>query len=181
MIRAAIVLALVITGCGGGSHDSRFAVGSSRGMSLVGTWDATMSLAQPYQLELHDPGVKRICGTMAFVDNQFANVESAPRDSARQLGVYDLDLSLFGLRWLDKDSFPSAVTTATERDSNQIRARDSVIIVLNPGSQERIVLLGRYVRGDVTGEWRAQSSRGTAFGSFLLSPHDNTRQSAVCS
>jgi hypothetical protein len=116
---------------------------------------------------------------MAFVDNHFAGVESTPRDSTRQLGVYDLDLSLLGLRWLDKDSFPSAMTPIGS-DSNRVSARDSVVIVLNPGSQERIVLLGRYARGGVTGNWRAQSWRGTASGSFLLSPHVNTRQSAGC-
>ena len=180
-MRAVLAVALAVAGCGTGAHDARLALGSQGRMSPVGTWDATMSLTQPYQLELHDPGAKRICGTMAFVDNQFTSVESIARDNALQVGVYDLDLSLLGLHWLDENSFPSAVTTPVGSDGNLVRARDSVMIVLNPGSQERIVLLGRYQRGGIAGEWKAQSSRGTASGSFLLSPHSNTQRSTICS
>jgi len=181
VIRLGILLALVIAGCGSGAHDSRFALGGERGTRLVGTWDAALVLTRPYQLELHAPGVKRICGTMAFVDNHFARVELTPRDSPQQLGVYDLDLSLLGLRWLGEDSFPSAVTTPIVGQRDRVTASDSVMIVLNPGSQERVVLLGRYARGGVTGDWTAQSSRGTAAGSFLLSPHDKSRRTSVCS
>jgi hypothetical protein len=98
------------------------------------------------------------------------------------VGVYDLDLSLLGLNWLGDDSFPAAVATSVDDYRAPVNGvSDSVAIVLNPGSRERIVLLGRYSIGEIRGRWTAQSSRGTASGSFSLSPHVVARnQSPSC-
>jgi len=87
------------------------------------------------------------------------------------MGVYDLDLSLLGLNWLGDDSFPTAVATSVDDYSEPVSGvSDSVAIVLNPGSQERIVLLGRQRVDGIRGRWTAQSSRGTAADHFPLRP-----------
>jgi len=62
----------------------------------------------------------------------------------------------------------AAMQAAAMADS---AATDSVAIVLNPDSQERILLLGRYQANGIDGDWTAQSARGTATGSFSLRPH----------
>src|SRR5712691_7558122 len=64
-----------------------------------GAWDAQLSLHRPYQLELHEPAVKRICGTIGFVVNHYASSGSRAGDDSKHVGVYDLDLSLLGLNW----------------------------------------------------------------------------------
>ena len=182
-MRGAPMLALAIAACGGGSPETRFAVETQPRQSLVGAWDAQLSLIRPYQLELHQPAAKRICGTIGFVENHYARGGAVLAGNSPHLGVYDLDLSLLGLNWLDDNSFPTAVASAVDVDTARASlARDSVAIVLNPGSQERIVLLGRYDVEGISGGWIAQSSRGTASGSFFLKPHANARnRSPTCS
>ena len=178
-MRGTLALALTLAACGGGAPEKRLALETRSGQSLVGAWDAKLSLTRPYQLELHEPATKRICGTIGFVENHYA---TAVTDNSPHVGVYDLNLTLLGLDWLDDSSFPTVVATAVEdvRDAAS-RVSDSVVIVLNPGSTERIVLLGRYDVDGIRGQWTAQSTRGTASGSFSLTPHLNARdQSPRC-
>lgn len=178
-MRATFALALALAACEGVAPEKRLAVETRAGQSLVGAWDAKLSLTRPYQLEPHEPATKQICGTIGFVENHYA---TAATDNSPHVGVYDLNLTLLGLDWLDDSSFPTAVATSV----NDFRAPargvfDSVAIVLNPGSAERIVLLGRYDVAGIRGQWTAQSSRGTASGSFSLTPHFNARdRSPLC-
>ena len=180
-LKAALIV-VAIAACGGESADGRFARGTQPGQSPVGTWDATLSLSQPYQLQLHEPVTRRICGTIGFVENRAGRSASDLTDNTPHMGVYDLNLSLLGLDWLGDKSFPTAVATPGEPYASAAGTlRDSVRIVLNPGGQERIVLRGRYDLAGIRGAWTAQSSRGTASGSFWLTPHVNARaQSRSC-
>jgi hypothetical protein len=91
------------------------------------------------------------------------------------IGVYDLDLSALGLDWLGENAFPAALVSEVRPDTAGPTTPDTVAIVLNPGSPERIILLGRYDVQGIAGKWTAQSSRGTAAGSFSLTRHDNAR------
>jgi hypothetical protein len=176
MTRCAPMLVLALVACGSGSHERQFALETQPAQNLVGAWDATLSLARPYQLGLHEPAAKRICGTIGFVENHRARAGSGQTDDSPHLGVYDLHLALLGLDWLGDNSIPTAVATFVDDFRAPLnRVGDSVAIVLNPGSQERIVLLGRYEVEDIRGGWTAQSSRGTASGSFSLTPHVNER------
>jgi hypothetical protein len=178
-MRSIVALVLVLVGCGGGAPEKRLALETRPGQSLVGAWDAKLLLTRPYQLELHEPASRRICGTISFVENHYA---TAVTDYSPQVGVYDLDLELLGLGWLADASFPTAVATAVDDfRAPATLVSDSVAIVLNPGSAERIVLLGRYDVEGINGRWTAQSSRGTASGSFSLTPHFGARdQSPRC-
>jgi hypothetical protein len=116
------------------------------------------------------------------VENHYAKGASVLSGNAPSLGVYDLDLSLLGLNWLGDNSFPTVVANGFDAfTASGSLASDSVSIILNPGSQERIVLVGRHDVTGVNGQWIAQSSRGTAGGSFSLTPHTITRdQSPAC-
>jgi len=177
------LLALALVACGSGSAERRFALETQPGQNLVGTWDASLSLLHPYKLGLHEPAATRICGTIGFVGNRYPVGGSDQMGDAKHVGVYDLDLLRLGLNWLGDNSFPTAVATPVENLNARVGdGSDSVAIVLNPGSQERIVLFGRSSEGGIHGRWTAQSSRGTASGSFSLTPHGNAgNQPSGCS
>jgi hypothetical protein len=164
MSRSLIFLFAVVA-CGR-SLESSPAYGNSLSRNLVGAWDASLSLSKPYPLGL-GPKTRRICGTMGFVENHQGSDGSTGDDR----GVYDLDLSMLGLGWLDVPPYPIAVAGSNTDVDKSESSHDSVAIVLNPGSGERIVLLGRYDVGGINGKWTAQSARGTAMGFFLLSRH----------
>jgi hypothetical protein len=82
------------------------------------------------------------------------------------LGVYDLDLSRLGLAWNGDVTFPSALAVAPKEPTEE--GASLVTIVLNPGSRERIILIGNYDGRRLSGDWLAQSARGSASGSFYL-------------
>jgi len=177
------LFALALVACGSGSAERRLAVETEPAPSLVGTWDASLFLIRPYQLGLREPAATRICGTIGFVENRYPADGTGQTADSKHVGVYDLELSRLGLNWLDDSSFPAAVaTTVYDVDARVAAVSDSIAIVLNPGSQERIVLLGRSGIAGIAGLWTAQSSRGTASGSFSLTPHVNAgNQSPSCS
>ena len=163
MLRRLICLVAVIA-CGRGSPERPRMHDDSLRRNLVGAWDARMSLLKPYPLGA-SPGARQICGTLGFVENHHAEDQSSDDDR----GVYDLDLSQLGLGWVDVPAYPIALATLSPNKAES--SRDSVAIVLNPGSGERILLIGRYDVDGINGNWTAQSARGTAMGVFLLSPH----------
>ena len=140
---------------------------------LVGLWDAKMSLAQAYPLEPDAPAAREVCGTLGFVENHGRVDGGTDSDTPVQIGVYDLALKRIGLEWNGESSFPAAIASRALGDDSvhRLGVGDSLRIVLNPGSNERIVLLGRYEVRGIEGEWTAQSARGTAGGPFSMRPH----------
>ena len=168
------LLVWAIVACGNGRSEQRFAVDAQLGRSLVGAWDAKLSLVRPYPLEPDEPAATRICGTIGFVENHYARGVRALVGEQPHVGVYDLDLRALGLNWQDESVFPAAVVSDGGPEAvGATSAPDTVAIVLNPGSTERIVLLGRYDVQGIDGQWTAQSARGTASGSFTLRKHDS--------
>jgi hypothetical protein len=177
-MRSVPAIALALVACGAGTEERDVPLETQTGQALVGAWDARLAISQPYQLALHEPAARRICGTIGFVDNRYGNPESVRTDKPH-MGVYDMDLSLLGLDWLDNQSFPIAVASVVDAHTPRAgTARDSVRIVLNPGGQEKIILRGLYDVAEISGAWTAQSPRGTASGSFWMTPHLNARASA---
>lgn len=177
MIPRAVALLFAVLACGGVQRETQAAADSVAGQSLVGAWDARLSLTRPYPLGLSQPAARKICGTIGFVENHRAS--GSDTDGVPSVGVYDLDLSRLGLDWLNDNSFPTAVASEP-RDSHpglSGQLPDSVAIVLKSGSSERIVLRGRHDRAGIDGDWTAQSARGTAAGSFSLRPHNEARPS----
>ena len=146
---------------------------------LVGVWDATMSLFQPYPLERNAPGAREVCGTLGFVENHGRVDGATESDAPLQIGVYDIALKRIGLEWNGEPAFPVAVASRTLGYDSVRRsgAGDAIRIVLNPGSDERIVLLGWLDPRGIEGEWTAQSARGTASGIFSMHPHSSGRSS----
>jgi len=175
MIPRALVLLSAVVACGGVQRETRIAAESASSQSLVGAWDARLSLTRPYPLGLSQPAARKICGTIGFVENH--RVSRSDTDGVPSVGVYDLDLSRLGLDWLSDNSFPTAVASGPRDPARHASGQlpDSVTIVLNPGSSERIVLLGRHDVAGIDGDWTAQSARGTATGSFALRPHNKSR------
>src|SRR3982750_2893731 len=173
MMSRELALAFALLACNGSPRETQTITEAASAASLTGAWDAKLSLTRPYPLGLSAPASRLICGTIGFVENRRADLSH----EIPSVGVYDLDLSLLGLNWLGDESFPNAV--ATTPNGTVARADlsqpDSVTIVLNPGSTERIVLQGRRDVAGIDGDWVAQSARGTATGSFSLRPHIEAR------
>jgi hypothetical protein len=181
-MRYAVLIVWAIVACGRGQSERHLALDAQPGRGLVGTWDTKLSLTRPYPLERDDPAATQICGTIGFVENHYARVSEVSAGVPLHIGVYDLDLSALGLAWLDERVFPTAVISEHRpNDPPSMIAPDTVSILLNPGSPERIVLLGRYDAQGIDGTWTAQSARGTATGLFALRRHDNARdRSPTC-
>jgi hypothetical protein len=139
--------------------------------TLTGAWDANLSVTRSYPLAATLPDARRICGTIGFVENRQSNTSG--ENGVESVGVYNLDLRRIGLNWLDESAFPEALASGPHRTSaiGRKNVRDSITIVLNPGSRERILLLGERNNAGVDGEWVAQSARGTSTGHFSLRPH----------
>ena len=179
-MRCAPLLVWAIAACADGNAEGRPAPYTPRDMSLVGAWDAKLSLTRPYPLEHGDPPAKRICGTMGFVENHYVSGSTTEAPMHQQVGVYDLNLRALGLDWLGDKVFPIAVVNAVVGEARPAKTLDdSVAIMLNPGGSERIVLLGRYDVQGIDGEWTAQPLRGTATGSFSMRKHTGAAQSAA--
>lgn len=176
ILKSIALLVLSLAACGRAPKEARLAEGTAVN-DLVGAWDATMSLTQPYPLEPDAPGAREVCGTIGFVQNHGRVAGDSESDKPMQLGVYDIALRRIGLEWNGETAFPAALASSGLGDDGISRAaaRDSVRIVLNPGSNERIVLLGSYDGGKIEGGWTARSARGTATGSFSMHPHSNGR------
>ena len=168
-----LALSVLLLACAGAENDASSPSDVAGDLSMIGAWDAQLSLQHPYPLGLRAPADHRICGTIGFVENH--NHIRFSIGEMPTLGVYDLDLARLGLDWLNDNSYPAAVASVVDRAGPDRTARDSVTIVLNPGSQERIVLRGQPSADGIDGEWTAQSARGTATGSFSLRPHDGNR------
>jgi hypothetical protein len=165
MIRRPFALLIVLVACSDGRSANTGREDAAAG-NLVGAWDATMRVERPYPLQLRPSQATAICGTIAMIENRTKSASAEDVASATQLGVYDLPLSQIGLEWNGTASFPTATGSATPGAGS-----DSIHIVLNPGSEERILLSGRYEAGGIHGTWVAQSARGTANGSFSMRPH----------
>lgn len=172
MRRVLAALIIIGTACGKGAATARTR-DDLKARDLVGAWDATMRVERPYPLQFRPPELSEICGTIALVENREDKAAGGDLKAATQLGVYDLPLSRIGLEWKGVTDFPAAaVTTAiTPPRGSAAMSTDSVRFVLNPGSDERIVLSGLYEAARISGTWSAQSSRGTAAGSFSMRPH----------
>jgi hypothetical protein len=171
----ALLVTVAMVACS--SQPSTRHSGASQHHDLVGTWDVSLSLTQPYPLGLGAPPARKICGTISFVENHEPDPGSNS-DSSQNLGVFDLDLSHLGLDWLPDGSLPTAVASIPADAISSPSSHDSLTIVLNDGSHERIVLRGVYDVDGVRGDWSAQSARGTAIGEFLLTPRARARDGA---
>jgi hypothetical protein len=163
VIPRALPALIAAVGCGFSPHSH--AAHNQYTERLVGAWYAELSLARPYSLGVRRASAARICGTIGFVGNHYA-VTGTSSDSADMLGVYDLDLSRLGLAWNGDVTFPSALAVAPKEPTEE--GASLVTIVLNPGSRERIILIGNYDGRRLSGDWLAQSARGSASGSFYL-------------
>jgi hypothetical protein len=182
MIRGTLALLIVLIACSEGRSANTRGEDPAAG-KLVGVWDATLKVGRPYPLQLQPSQVTTICGTIGLIENGTRSASAEDVASATQLGVYDLPLSQIGLEWNGKAAFPAVTASiaGSATYASPASGSDSVRIVLNPGSEERIILSGRYEPGGIQGTWTAQSARGTANGSFSMRPHGRSQiQSERC-
>ena len=177
----AVILAVMVVACDGSSADRPRSQGSQSNENLVGTWDATLSLTQPYQLELEEPTQRRICGTIGFIVDRHPANDAGAGGSNALLGVYDLDLRAFGLGWFNDEAPPLASAVALNTLPSSTASKDTTLtITLRTGNNERIVFRGEPRQDEIQGAWTASSRRGSAAGSFLLRRHGIRQGTASC-
>ena len=182
MIRGTLALLIVLVACSEGRSATTGGEDPAAG-KLVGVWDATMKVERSYPLQLRPSQAMAICGTIGLIENGTRSASAEDVASATQLGVYDLPLSQIGLEWNGTAAFPAATAsiTAPTTYASPASGGDLVRIVLNPGSEERIILSGRFEPSGIQGTWTARSARGTANGSFSMRPHARSQmQSRRC-
>lgn len=143
--------------------------------TLTGAWDVTLTLDHPYPLGFSSPAARRVCGTIGFVEGE-GEKTNGPGRAAN--GVYRIPLFRIGLDWLDDAGFPRAVAKQAQIADGPHHGADSVSIVLNPDSKERIELDGIYEMAGISGNWIAQSARGTASGEFTMRQHSSARDTS---
>jgi len=162
------VVAAFALGCTGGSAAVLPERGVARGQTLTGAWDVMLTLEHPYPLGFSSPATRRVCGTIGFVEGDALNGDGSGRAAN---GVYRIPLPRLGLDWLDDVGFPTAIARQADVREGKTTGPDSVSIILNPESKERIELDGIYRMAGISGSWTAQSARGTASGAFTLRRH----------
>ncbi len=168
-------------GCRERSAQHRRALEQEPAKRLVGAWDATLWLERPVTLSI---GVRTppesISGTMAFLPDRRSEFLHESLSEATHVGVYDIDLSAFGIRMEDSREVPVLIarTRAQASAANAPEARlpdpagrDSVTIVLEPtASRNPFQLNGVFTADKITGTWTAGQSLGGG-GRFVLQPH----------
>jgi len=168
-VKSSVLLLLLASAACGTSHPGESAAGESD--RLVGVWDAKLSLTNPYPLAPDRIDARQVCGAIGFVEYRRARDEPLIAGGVSTIGVYDLELQRLGLEWRGENSLPTAFGSDRSPAQSRVGSVDSIAIELNPGTDERIVLLGVYHAGGIVGDWSARSARGMATGAFSMRPH----------
>jgi hypothetical protein len=179
------LVALLITGdgCHGRDPTERDTLlARSDAARLIGAWNLTLILEHPLNL-LYDPHAlaRPITGTIAFTENRTSDEDLADFGTVTHKGVYDLDLTAFGLPAAGGAGSQSAVArTVPVHASKRVAGlappgADSVLIALVPvDTRLWMRLTGVLVRDSVAGFWTAAVARAGASGQFVM-----TRQRAA--
>lgn len=178
-----VALLIIGDGCHGRDLTERDALlARSDAARLIGAWKLTLILEHPLnQLNPSHAIVRPILGTIAFTENRTSDADLADFGTVTHKGVYDLDLTAFGLPAADGAESQSAVARTVPMHVSQRVAgsappgADSVLIALLPVDTPLWMRLTGVLVGDsVAGSWTADVARAGASGLFVM-----TRQRAV--
>jgi hypothetical protein len=155
-------------GCRGGNPGDRDALlARADAERLVGVWDVTFVLERSLT-HLYDSATARpVTGSMAFTENRRGEETLGNFGEVTHKGVYDVDLSSFGLALRNGDQTGTAVArTVPERAGARgtTLLRDSVLVALDPGdSRLNLRLVGILVADSASGSWTSDALRSGRF------------------
>jgi hypothetical protein len=167
---------LALPACHGADQaDREAALARANAARLVGVWDVTLILDRPLT-QLIDAHVTapKVVGTMAFTENRSGDFTYADFGEATDKGVYDLDLTVFGMTLGDDGRLASVIARTAPMgpagDSARSAAiQDSVTIALVPGDAQLLIRLRGMLVGDtLSGTWTAELLRTGAAGHFSM-------------
>jgi hypothetical protein len=155
----AVALLMSLGACGDGG--SRGAETQHPNRHLEGTWALSLRLERAMSLSNTPatlPFVLR--GTLTMMTNERSDVSFTSIAQPTQIGVYALRLDSLGLLPWQSGDVPTVAAREITAGSSAV-ARDSIVIVLNPGMPTRFIRLTGALVGDVLrGAWTAESPLG---------------------
>ena len=100
-------------------------------------------------------------GVITMMTNDRPDLSFASLVAPTQIGVYTLPLDSLGLLPRESGEVPTLATRDLGGPASSAASRDSILIVLNPGTPGRMLrLAGVVVDGVVRGAWIAESPLG---------------------
>jgi hypothetical protein len=141
---------------------------------LGDAWEITLVLDPPLGTDPSAPAPEAIEGTMTFTPNRHGVAVHPLFGPVTNKGVYDIDLTPFGIRAEDGSGSATALayvapTPAIGRIVPEDAADDSVSIVLDPTAAGWTMRLQGLLRHDsISGHWRAQYLRSGSEGHFSM-------------
>jgi hypothetical protein len=174
VVSAALAAAVMLAACADAGERERL-LASPAARRLVGTWDATFTNDPRASVGVVSTATS-VQGTMAFtLDHHGPASVDELRDITHE-GSYDLDFSPFG--WTTRSSDAPAVAIARvaagdARASKHGDARDSLFVVLSPGTERFAVrMVGVFAGDSASGMWSARAySAGGGAGRFVMRRH----------
>jgi hypothetical protein len=166
----AIVLSLVIgtVSCRDANLGDRDTVlARADAARLVGVWDVTFVLERSLTYLYDSAAARPVAGSMAFTENRRGEGALGAFGAVTHKGVYDVDLSSFGLTLRGHDRTGTAVARTVPMSADGDRSallRDSVLIALDPDdSRLNLRLAGILVADSVAGSWTSDVLRSGRF------------------
>lgn len=183
---AAGVLGLMLgtASCGGADPGDRDALlARADAERLVGVWDVTFVLERSLTYLYDSASARPVMGSMAFTENRRGEETLGDFGEVTNKGVYDVDLSSFGLTLRSDDRTGTAVGRTVPEGAGERGAaplRDSIFISLDPeDSRLNLRLTGILVADSASGWWTSDALRS---GRFVMrrrpGPHPATRKNS---
>lgn len=169
---AAFASTLAASACSNPDSTNRAEVlASPAARRLIGAWNVSFRLDRSGTLVRTDVDTSSVTGTIVFVEDSKGFVSTDELTGPTHDGAYDIDFSRFGFTTRSAGDFPGAVARIADlTPRSDSLPRDSVQIVLSPGSQQFVVRMTGEMHGDtVAGVWSASTYRADAgSGHFVM-------------
>jgi hypothetical protein len=168
-----VVLALLaVLGCTGDSARRAPAFNQPPGALLAGTWDITLKLEHALSFSMEGRSLpRRASGAVTLLESHDRHVSFEGMRAPTYVGAYDIVFDSLRFPSLDAGVLPgvAARTVSISAPSSAASARDSVYLVLDPGTARRTLELRGVVIGDsASGVWTSELLLGGSGGTFTL-------------
>ena len=165
---AVLALGLGTVGCRGttpGDRDALLARADAE--RLVGVWDVTFVLERSLTYLYDSVTARPVTGSMAFTENRRGEETLGDFGQVTDKGVYDVDLSSFGLALRSDDRTGTAIARTTPENASgrgPAPRRDSVFVLLDPqDARLNLRLTGILVADSASGSWTSDALRSGRF------------------
>jgi hypothetical protein len=171
-----VVLALLaVLGCTGDSARRPPNANQPPGALLAGTWDITLKLEHALAFSMEGRSLpRRASGAVTLLESHDQHISIEGMHVPTYVGAYDIMFDSLRFPPLDAGVLPgvAARTVSISAPSSSGNARDSVYLVLDPGTARRTLELRGVVVGDsASGVWTSELLLGGSGGTFTLRRH----------